>query len=67
MIIKTRFAKIISFIYLFSKKILFCWALKDTTQGESAAIYVADHLIEDGAQILMISFREKIKADMSYL
>lgn len=55
------------------KKITFLgWAFKKNTNDtrESAAIYVAEHLIEDGAEIHIYDPKvseEKIKADMRYL
>jgi UDPglucose 6-dehydrogenase len=73
---KYRFAKkIISSLFntVSDKKITFLgWAFKKDTNDtrESAAIYVADHLIEDGAQIHVYDPKvseAKIKADMSYL
>jgi UDPglucose 6-dehydrogenase len=73
---KYRFAKkIISSLFntVSDKKITFLgWAFKKDTNDtrESAAIYVAEHLIEDGAQIHIYDPKvseEKIKADMSYL
>jgi UDPglucose 6-dehydrogenase len=73
---KYRFAKnIISSLFntVSDKKITFLgWAFKKDTNDtrESAAIYVADHLIEDGAQIHVYDpkvSKAKIKADMSYL
>lgn len=73
---KYRFAKkIISSLFntVSDKKITFLgWAFKKDTNDtrESAAIYVADHLIEDGAQIHVYDPKvseEKIMADMNYL
>ena len=73
---KYRFAKkIISSLFntVSDKKITFLgWAFKKDTNDtrESAAIYVAEHLIEDGAQIHVYDPKvseEKIKADMGYL
>ncbi|MEZ7498698.1 nucleotide sugar dehydrogenase [Flavobacterium sp. Arc3] len=73
---KYRFAKnIISSLFntVSDKKIAFLgWAFKKDTNDtrESAAIYVADHLIEDGAQIHVYDPKvseAKIKADMTYL
>jgi UDPglucose 6-dehydrogenase len=73
---KYRFAKkIISSLFntVSDKKITFLgWAFKKDTNDtrESAAIYVAEHLIEDGAQIHVYDPKvseAKIKADMSYL
>jgi UDPglucose 6-dehydrogenase len=73
---KFRFAKkIISSLFntVSDKKITFLgWAFKKDTNDtrESAAIYVAEHLIEDGAQIHIYDPKvseAKIKADMSYL
>jgi UDPglucose 6-dehydrogenase len=73
---KNRFAKkIISSLFntVSDKKITFLgWAFKKDTNDtrESAAIYVADYLIEDGAQIHVYDPKVsevKIKADMSYL
>ena len=73
---KYRFAKkIISSLFntVSDKKITFLgWAFKKDTNDtrESAAIYVADHLIEDGAQIHIYDPKvseAKIKADMAYL
>ncbi len=73
---KYRFAKkIISSLFntVSGKKITFLgWAFKKDTNDtrESAAIYVAEHLIEDGAEIHVYDPKvseEKIKADMSYL
>ena len=55
------------------KKIAFLgWAFKKDTNDtrESAAIYVADHLIEDGANIHVYDPKvseSKIKADLVYL
>jgi UDPglucose 6-dehydrogenase len=73
---KSRFAKkIISSLFntVSDKKITFLgWAFKKDTNDtrESAAIYVAEHLIDDGAQIHVYDPKvseAKIKADMSYL
>lgn len=73
---KHRFAKnIISTLFntVSGKKIVFLgWAFKKDTNDtrESAAIYVAEHLIEDGAEIHIYDPKvseAKIKADMSYL
>jgi UDPglucose 6-dehydrogenase len=73
---KYRFAKnIISSLFntVSDKKITFLgWAFKKDTNDtrESAAIYVAEHLIEDGAQIHVYDPKvseAKIKADMQYL
>jgi len=73
---KYRFAKkIISSLFntVSDKKITFLgWAFKKDTNDtrESAAIYVAEHLIEDGAQIHVYDPKvseAKITADMSYL
>lgn len=73
---KYRFAKnIISSLFntVSGKKITFLgWAFKKNTNDtrESAAIYVAEHLIEDGAEIHVYDPKvseEKIKADMRYL
>lgn len=73
---KYRFAKkIISSLFntVSDKKITFLgWAFKKDTNDtrESAAIYVAEHLIDDGAQIHIYDPKvseAKIKADMSYL
>ena len=73
---KYRFAKkIISSLFntVSDKKITFLgWAFKKDTNDtrESAAIYVAEHLIEDGAQIHVYDPKvseAKIKADMAYL
>ena len=73
---KSRFAKkIISSLFntVSDKKITFLgWAFKKDTNDtrESAAIYVADYLIEDGAQIHVYDPKvseKKIKADMNYL
>src|SRR6187402_2304366 len=73
---KYRFAKkIISSLFntVSGKKITFLgWAFKKDTNDtrESAAIYVAEHLIEDGAQIHVYDPKvseAKIKADMNYL
>lgn len=73
---KYRFAKnIISALFntVSGKKITFLgWAFKKDTNDtrESAAIYVADHLIEDGAEIHVYDPKvpqEKIVADMRYL
>lgn len=73
---KYRFAKnIISSLFntVSEKKITFLgWAFKKDTNDtrESAAIYVAEHLIEDGAQIHVYDPKvseAKIKADMTYL
>lgn len=73
---KYRFAKnIISTLFntVSGKKIVFLgWAFKKDTNDtrESAAIYVAEHLIEDGAEIHVYDPKvseAKIKADMSYL
>ena len=55
------------------KKIVFLgWAFKKNTNDtrESAAIYVADHLIEDGAHIHIFDpkvTKSKIKSDLTYL
>ncbi|MBB4802514.1 UDPglucose 6-dehydrogenase [Flavobacterium nitrogenifigens] len=73
---KYRFArKIITSLFntVSDKKIAFLgWAFKKDTNDtrESAAIYVAEHLIEDGAEIHVYDPKvseEKVKADMSYL
>lgn len=73
---KYRFAKkIISSLFntVSGKKITFLgWAFKKDTNDtrESAAIYVAEHLIEDGAEIHVYDPKvsePKIKADMSNL
>jgi len=73
---KYRFAKnIISSLFntVSGKKITFLgWAFKKDTNDtrESAAIYVADHLIEDGAEIHVYDPKvseAKIMADMCYL
>jgi len=73
---KYRFAKkIITSLFntVSGKKITFLgWAFKKDTNDtrESAAIYVAEHLIEDGAEIHVFDPKvseEKIKADMRYL
>lgn len=73
---KYRFAKkIISSLFntVSGKKITFLgWAFKKDTNDtrESAAIYVAEHLIEDGAEIHVYDpkvSKAKIKADMAYL
>ncbi len=73
---KYRFAKkIITSLFntVSGKKISFLgWAFKKDTNDtrESAAIYVAEHLIEDGAEIHVYDPKvseEKIKADMAYL
>lgn len=73
---KYRFAKkIISSLFntVSDKKITFLgWAFKKDTNDtrESAAIYVAEHLIEDGAQIHVYDPKvseAKIKADMRCL
>ncbi|MGQ7947222.1 UDP-glucose 6-dehydrogenase [Flavobacterium sp. WC2509] len=73
---KYRFAKkIISSLFntVSDKKIAFLgWAFKKDTNDtrESAAIYVAEHLIEDGAQIHVYDPKvseAKIIADMIYL
>ena len=73
---KYRFAKkIISTLFntVSDKKIAFLgWSFKKDTNDtrESAAIYVAEHLIEDGAQIHVYDpkvSQAKIKADMSYI
>ena len=73
---KYRFAKnIISSLFntVSGKKIAFLgWAFKKDTNDtrESAAIYVAEHLIEDGAEIHVYDPKvseEKIIADMCYL
>jgi UDPglucose 6-dehydrogenase len=73
---KYRFAKnIISSLFntVSGKKITFLgWAFKKDTNDtrESAAIYVADHLIEDGAEIHVYDpkvSKAKIIADMCYL
>ena len=70
---KHRFArKIITTLFntVNGKKISFLgWAFKKDTR-ESAAIYVADHLLEDGANIHIYDPKvseSKIKADLSYL
>ena len=73
---KHRFArKIITTLFntVNGKKISFLgWAFKKDTNDtrESAAIYVADHLLEDGANIHIYDPKvseSKIKADLSYL
>ena len=73
---KHRFArKIITTLFntVNGKKIAFLgWAFKKDTNDtrESAAIYVADHLLEDGANIHVYDPKvseAKIKADLSYL
>ena len=73
---KQRFArKIITTLFntVNGKKISFLgWAFKKDTNDtrESAAIYVADHLLEDGANIHVYDPKvseSKIKADLSYL
>lgn len=73
---KYRFAKkIITSLFntVSGKKISFLgWAFKKDTNDtrESAAIYVAEHLIEDGADIHVYDPKvseEKVKADMAYL
>ena len=73
---KKRFAKnIITTLFntVNGKKIaLFGWAFKKDTNDtrESAAIYVADQLLEDGANIHVYDPKvseAKIKADLSYL
>ncbi|OXA88982.1 UDP-glucose 6-dehydrogenase [Flavobacterium hercynium] len=73
---KYRFAKkIITSLFntVSGKKITFLgWAFKKNTNDtrESAAIYVAEHLIEDGAEIHVYDPKvseTKIKADMRYL
>lgn len=73
---KYRFAKnIITTLFntVNGKKITFLgWAFKKDTNDtrESAAIYVAEHLIEDGAEIHIYDPKvseEKILADMRYL
>jgi len=73
---KYRFAKnIITTLFntVNGKKIAFLgWAFKKDTNDtrESAAIYVADHLIEDGADIHVYDPKvseSKIKADLRYL
>lgn len=73
---KYRFAKnIITTLFntVNGKKIAFLgWAFKKDTNDtrESAAIYVAEHLIEDGAEIHVYDPKvseAKIKADMRYL
>lgn len=73
---KYRFAKnIITSLFntVSGKKITFLgWAFKKDTNDtrESAAIYVAEHLIEDGAEIHVYDPKvseAKIKADMRYL
>ena len=73
---KHRFArKIITTLFntVNGKKISFLgWAFKKDTNDtrESAAIYVADHLLEDGANIHVYDPKvseAKIKADLSYL
>ena len=73
---KYRFAKkIISSLFntVSDKKITFLgWAFKKDTNDtrESAAIYVAQHLVEDGAEIHIYDPKvseEKINADMRYL
>jgi UDPglucose 6-dehydrogenase len=73
---KYRFAKkIITSLFntVSGKKIAFLgWAFKKDTNDtrESAAIYVANHLIEDGANIHVYDPKvseSKIKSDLSYL
>jgi UDPglucose 6-dehydrogenase len=73
---KARFARsIITSLFntVSGKKITFLgWAFKKDTNDtrESAAIYVAEHLIEDGADIHVYDPKvseAKIKADMRYL
>jgi UDPglucose 6-dehydrogenase len=73
---KYRFAKsIINTLFntVNGKKIAFFgWAFKKDTNDtrESAAIYVAEHLLEDGAEIHVYDPKvseNKIKADMRYL
>jgi UDPglucose 6-dehydrogenase len=73
---KHRFAKkIITTLFntVNGKKIAFLgWAFKKDTNDtrESAAIYVADHLLEDGANIHIYDPKvseSKIKADLNYL
>jgi len=73
---KYRFAKkIITTLFntVNGKKIAFLgWAFKKDTNDtrESAAIYVAEHLIEDGAEVHVYDPKvseSKIKADMRYL
>jgi UDPglucose 6-dehydrogenase len=73
---KYRFAKTIInslFNTVNGKKITFLgWAFKKDTNDtrESAAIYVADHLLEDGAEIHVYDpkvSKEKVLADMAYL
>jgi UDPglucose 6-dehydrogenase len=73
---KYRFAKnIITSLFntVSGKKITFLgWAFKKDTNDtrESAAIYVAEHLIEDGAEIHVYDPKvseAKIKADMRYV
>jgi UDPglucose 6-dehydrogenase len=73
---KARFARsIITSLFntVSGKKITFLgWAFKKDTNDtrESAAIYVAEHLIEDGAEIHIYDPKvseAKIKADMRYL
>ena len=73
---KHRFAKkIINNLFntVNGKKIVFLgWAFKKDTNDtrESAAIYVADHLIEDGANIHVYDPKvteSKIKSDLTYL
>lgn len=73
---KYRFAKkIITTLFntVNGKKIAFLgWAFKKDTNDtrESAAIYVADHLLEDGAEIHVYDpqvSEQKIHADMRYL
>lgn len=73
---KHRFAKkIITSLFntVSGKKIAFLgWAFKKDTNDtrESAAIYVANHLIEDGANIHVYDPKvseSKIKSDLSYL
>ncbi|MFT5250997.1 MAG: UDPglucose 6-dehydrogenase [bacterium] len=73
---KARFARsIITSLFntVSGKKIAFLgWAFKKDTNDtrESAAIYVAEHLIEDGAEIHIYDPKvsaAKIKADMRYL
>jgi len=73
---KARFARsIITSLFntVSGKKISFLgWAFKKDTNDtrESAAIYVAEHLIEDGAEIHIYDPKvsaDKIKADMRYL
>ena len=73
---KYRFSKsIISSLFntVSGKKISFLgWAFKKDTNDtrESAAIYVADYLLEDGAEIHVYDpkvSKEKVGADMAYL